>query len=418
MASVTLSGVRKVFPNGFVAIHDLDLEVGDGEFIVLVGPSGCGKSTLLRLVAGLEEVTDGAILIGDRDVTDVPPSERDIAMVFQSYALYPHMDVQGNLAFGLRRRRTPREVIGQKVSGIAGALGLGQLLARRPGMLSGGQRQRVAIGRAMVREPVVYLMDEPLSNLDAKLRVSMRAELARLHARLGVTTVYVTHDQTEAMTLGDRVCVMLDGVIQQVDTPGRLYREPANAFVAGFIGSPSMNLVVADVEGADLVVGGHRLAMSAAQAERIGSRDRVVVGMRPADFGLRAVDVQAHEDGPTHRVARLSVGAEVVEQLGSEQLLVFPVDAPRYHVGPVAASAEDEETLLAEPARTRFTARLDMRREVRHDQTVDLFFDLDRIYLFDPEDGMALADPRPPAPAPAATVVGGARSVVAAPAGG
>jgi multiple sugar transport system ATP-binding protein len=237
MASVTLSGVRKVFPNGFQAIRGLDLEIGDGEFIVLVGPSGCGKSTLLRCIAGLEAVTDGAILIGDRDVTEVPPSERDIAMVFQSYALYPHMDVEDNLSFGLKRRRTPREVIARKVGGIAGALGLDELLARRPGMLSGGQRQRVAIGRAMVREPVVYLMDEPLSNLDAKLRVSMRAELARLHSRLGVTTVYVTHDQTEAMTLGDRVCVMLDGVVQQVDSPGRLYREPANAFVAGFIGS-------------------------------------------------------------------------------------------------------------------------------------------------------------------------------------
>jgi multiple sugar transport system ATP-binding protein len=260
----------------------------------------------------------------------------------------------------------------------------------------------------MVREPVVYLMDEPLSNLDAKLRVSMRAELARLHARLGVTTVYVTHDQTEAMTLGDRVCVMLDGVIQQVDTPGRLYREPANAFVAGFIGSPSMNLAVATVEGTDLVVGGHRLALSPAQAARVGGRSRVVVGMRPADFGLRAVDVQAHEDGPAHRVTRLTVQAEVVEHLGSEQLLVFPVDAPRYHVGPVAAAADDEEMLLADTTRSRFTARLDMRREVRHDETLDLHFDLDRLYLFDAEDGSALADPRPPAPEPAAAAVGGA----------
>jgi len=408
MASVTVSGVRKVFPNGFAAIRGLDLEIGDGEFIVLVGPSGCGKSTLLRLLAGLEAVTDGAILIGDRDVTDVPPSERDIAMVFQSYALYPHMDVEDNLAFGLRRRRTPRDVIGRKVGGIAGALGLGDLLGRRPGMLSGGQRQRVAIGRAMVREPVVYLMDEPLSNLDAKLRVSMRAELARLHARLGVTTVYVTHDQTEAMTLGDRVCVMLDGAIQQVDTPGRLYREPASAFVAGFIGSPSMNLVIASVDGTDLVVGGHRLALSPAQQARIGGRTRVVVGMRPADFGLRAVDVQSHEDGPSHRVTRLSVLAEIVEHLGSEQLLVFPVDAPRFHVGPVAASADDEETLLAEPAKSRFTARLDMRREVRHDEQVDLYFDLDRLYLFDPEDGVALADAGPPAPEPVSVGVGDA----------
>ena len=393
MASVTLSGVRKVFPNGFAAIRGLDLEIADGEFIVLVGPSGCGKSTLLRCIAGLETVTDGAVLIGERDVTDEAPSERDIAMVFQSYALYPHMDVEGNLAFGLRRRRTPREVIGSRVGGIAGALGLGELLGRRPGMLSGGQRQRVAIGRAMVREPVVYLMDEPLSNLDAKLRVSMRAELARLHDRLGVTTVYVTHDQTEAMTLGDRVCVMLDGVIQQVDTPGRLYREPANAFVAGFIGSPAMNLAVAEVAGDELVVGGHRLALSAAQRVRIGGRTRIVVGMRPADFGLRAADVQVHEDGPAHRIARLAVTAEIVEHLGAEQLLVFPVDAPRYHAGPVAAEHDDEDTLLAEPARSRFTARLDVRRDVRHGEALALYFDLDRLYLFDVESGARLDDP-------------------------
>jgi len=393
MASVTLSGVRKVFPNGFQAIRGLDLEIGDGEFIVLVGPSGCGKSTLLRLIAGLEAVTDGAILIGDRDVTDVPPSERDIAMVFQSYALYPHMDVADNLSFGLKRLRTSREVITRKVGGIAGALGLGELLARRPGMLSGGQRQRVAIGRAMVREPIVYLMDEPLSNLDAKLRVSMRAELARLHVRLGVTTVYVTHDQTEAMTLGDRVCVMLDGVIQQVDSPGRLYREPANAFVAGFIGSPSMNLAVATVDGGDLVVGAHRLTLSEAQLHRTGDRTRVVVGMRPADFGLRPVDVQAHEAGPDHRVARLIVKAEIVENLGSEQMVVFVVEAPRYHVGPLAQSADDEETLLADPAHSRFTARLGMRREVRHGEAFELYFDLDRLYLFDADDGLALVDP-------------------------
>ncbi len=406
MASVTLSGVRKVFPNGFVAIHGLDLEIGDGEFIVLVGPSGCGKSTLLRLIAGLEAVSGGAILIGARDVTDEPPSERDIAMVFQSYALYPHMDVQGNLSFGLRRRRTPREVIGRKVSGIAGTLGLGDLLARRPGMLSGGQRQRVAIGRAMVREPVVYLMDEPLSNLDAKLRVSMRAELARLHARLGVTTVYVTHDQTEAMTLGDRVCVMLDGVIQQVDSPGRLYREPANAFVAGFIGSPSMNLAVAEVRDDSLLLGGHLLGLSSAQRARIGRRDRVVVGMRPADFGLRVSDVQADGDGRSARVTTLRVRADVVENLGAEQMVVFAVSAPRFHVGPVAAATEDEETLLADPANSRFTVRLDVRRTVRHGEDIELYFDLDRLYLFDVDDGAALADATP-VMSGAAVVAGG-----------
>jgi multiple sugar transport system ATP-binding protein len=389
MASVTISGVRKVFPNGFEAIRGLDMEIGDGEFMVLVGPSGCGKSTLLRLIAGLEAVTDGAILIGDRDVTDLSPAERDIAMVFQSYALYPHMDVGSNLAFGLRQRRTPRDTVRERVGGIAGALGLGDLLRRRPGMLSGGQRQRVAIGRAMVREPVVYLMDEPLSNLDAKLRVSMRAELARLHARLGVTTIYVTHDQTEAMTLGDRVCVMHDGVIQQVDTPSRLYREPANAFVANFIGSPSMNLAVARVEGREAVVGGHRLALSDDQRVRVGARDRVVVGLRPADFALRSSDVGADDDGRRHRVARLEVVAEVVENLGSEQLVVFPVDSPRYQVDRIAGPSDDE-TLLADASHTRFTARLDMWRDVREGEPTAMYFDLDRLYLFDPDDGARL----------------------------
>jgi multiple sugar transport system ATP-binding protein len=392
MASVTLSGVRKVFPNGFEAIRGIDLEIADGEFVVLVGPSGCGKSTLLRLIAGLEEVTDGAILIGARDVTDVPPAHRDIAMVFQSYALYPHMDVKDNLAFGLHRRRTRREAIRDKVGGIGRVLGLRELMDRRPGMLSGGQRQRVAIGRAMVREPVAYLMDEPLSNLDAKLRVSMRAELARLHHRLGVTTIYVTHDQTEAMTLGDRVCVLLDGVVQQVDAPGRLYRSPANAFVASFIGSPQMNLAVATVEGADLRLGDQSLELSAEQRARVASRDRVVVGFRPADFGHRAIDVSPHDDGAAPRAVRLTVDAEIVENLGSEQLVVFPMDVPRYVVGPGVVDTDDE-TLLAETARTRFTARLDMRREVRQGGTVDIWFDLDRLYLFDPDDGDTLESP-------------------------
>jgi multiple sugar transport system ATP-binding protein len=400
VASVTLSGVRKVFPNGFEAIRGVDLEIGDGEFIVLVGPSGCGKSTLLRVIAGLESVSDGAIFIGARDVTDEQPADRDIAMVFQSYALYPHMDVTGNLAFGLRRRRTPGEVIRQKVGDIGSALGLSELMARRPGMLSGGQRQRVAIGRAMVREPVVYLMDEPLSNLDAKLRVSMRAELARLHARLGVTTVYVTHDQTEAMTLGDRVCVMLDGVMQQVDTPTGLYQKPANAFVANFIGSPAMNLAVGQLEGETVVVGEQLLRLSPAQLEAAGSRSEVVVGMRPADFGLRAVDVLG--DGEEQRVATVSVEPEIVEDLGSEQLVVFPVDSPRYHVGPAVAAGEqgDDELLLADTTRARFTARLDMRRPVRIGETTELYFDLDRLYLFDSEDGSALGLTTPAGSAP------------------
>jgi multiple sugar transport system ATP-binding protein len=399
MASVTLRGIRKVFPNGFEAIRDLDLDIADGEFMVLVGPSGCGKSTLLRLIAGLEQATAGTILIGDRDVTDEPPAQRDIAMVFQSYALYPHMEVRENLEFGLRRRRTPRRIIADKIGGVAGVLGLRDLLERRPGQLSGGQRQRVAIGRAMVREPVVYLMDEPLSNLDAKLRVSMRAELARLHDRLGVTTVYVTHDQIEAMTLGDRVCVMLDGTIQQVDTPARLFGSPANTFVAAAIGSPAMNLAVARVDGNAVVFGEHRIGLPPARAALVLDRHEVIVGLRPTDFRLRPIEFATDDGAPPASVAKMAVVAEVVERLGAEQLLIFPVAVPRYlapgsHAGSALAAAtagaDNEETLLAEPQRSRFTARLDMRRPVGHGAAIDLWFDADRLYVFDVATGEAL----------------------------
>ena len=404
MASVTVAGVRKVFPNGFEAIRGVDLEIADGEFMVLVGPSGCGKSTLLRLIAGLEGVTEGTILIGDRDVTDEPPAARDIAMVFQSYALYPHMQVHENLAFGLRRTRTPRPIIARKIGEVAGALGLRDLLQRLPGMLSGGQRQRVAIGRAMVREPVVYLMDEPLSNLDAKLRVSMRAELARLHDRLGVTTVYVTHDQVEAMTLGDRVCVMLDGTIQQVDTPLRLYQAPVNTFVAAAIGSPSMNLAVATLDDGVVRFGELRIALPEGLRARTAGRRKVVVGLRPTDFRLRAADFALDDGTSPSAVAPLHVTAETVEQLGAEQMVVFPVDVPRYippgaHQSPVLfalSAGNDEETLLAEPQRSRFTARLDIRRPVRRGEELDLWFDAERLYVFDVETGEAISDPVPP----------------------
>ena len=409
MASVTLQGIRKTFPNGVEAIRGLDLEIANGEFMVLVGPSGCGKSTLLRLIAGLEQATAGTILIGERDVTDEPPAERDIAMVFQSYALYPHMEVRDNLAFGLRRRRTPRQVIQEKVGGIAGVLGLGDLLRRRPGQLSGGQRQRVAIGRAMVREPVVYLMDEPLSNLDAKLRVAMRAELARLHDRLGVTTVYVTHDQVEAMTLGDRVCVMLDGEIQQVDSPSQLFNQPANTFVAAAIGSPSMNLAVADVVDAEVSFGEYRMALSSHQLRRVGGRQRVVVGLRPTDFRLRASELGLDDAHPAAAV-RMTVRTDVVEQLGAEQLVVFPVSVPRYlPAGGQATSgttATEDETLLSEPETSRFTARVDTRRQVGRGEALDLWVDPERLYLFDADSGAALEEAastaKPPAPPAAA----------------
>jgi multiple sugar transport system ATP-binding protein len=259
MAKIVLEHVVKVFGNEVIAVNDVSLEIGDGEFMVLVGPSGCGKSTILRILAGLEEVTAGEVYVGDRAVTDLPPKDRDVAMVFQNYALYPHMTVRQNLGFGLKLRRMPKEELTTRVDDVAKILGLEPLMERKPAALSGGQRQRVAMGRAMVREPVAFLMDEPLSNLDAKLRVQMRAQLALLHDRLETTTVYVTHDQVEAMTLGERVAVLRDGLLQQVDSPQNLYNHPANLFVAAFIGSPPMNLVEATVAGRNLSFAGFEL---------------------------------------------------------------------------------------------------------------------------------------------------------------
>ncbi len=280
MGGIALTGVSKVFPGGVVAVDDVDLEIGDGEFMVLVGPSGCGKSTLLRMIAGLEGVSSGTIRIGDKDVTEATPRSRDIAMVFQNYALYPHMRVWDNLAFALKLRRTPKPAMREQVGSVAGVLGLTELVDRKPGALSGGQRQRVAIGRAMVREPQAYLMDEPLSNLDAKLRVGMRAELARLHDRLGTTTVYVTHDQVEAMTLGDRVAVLRDGTIQQCDTPEALFERPANLFVAAFMGSPPMNLVEGEVREGRLKMAGIELPLP----EGVRHEGAVIAGVRPSDL--------------------------------------------------------------------------------------------------------------------------------------
>src|SRR4051812_36932910 len=302
MAGITLDGVTKAF-GAFKAVDGVSLEVGDGEFLVLVGPSGCGKSTLLRLLAGLEDVTDGTIAIGGRDVTDLAPRSRDIAMVFQSYALYPHMTVRQNLGYGLRARKTPKDEITRRVDEVAGLLGLAEPLERRPAQLSGGQRQRVAMGRAIVRQPQAFLLDEPLSNLDAKLRVGMRASLAQLHQRLGVTTVYVTHDQTEAMTLGQRVAVMRDGKILQVDRPQQLYEHPQSLFIAAFIGSPAMNLVEATVEGNEVAFGQYRVPLATSREP-----GRVVLGIRPESFE----DAAFAPGLPT-----LDVSVEVVEELGS-----------------------------------------------------------------------------------------------------
>jgi len=380
---IRLENVSKVYANGVRAVDDVSLEIAEGEFIVLVGPSGCGKSTLLRLIAGLETVTTGRVLIGDEDVTDVRPQDRDLAMVFQNYALYPHMTVAANLGFGLRLRKLPREERSRRVAEVAAKLGLEELLDRKPSELSGGQRQRVAMGRAIVREPKAFLMDEPLSNLDAKLRVTMRAELARLHEKLGVTTVYVTHDQVEAMTLGQRVALLRDGVLQQVDTPQRLFHEPANLFVAAFIGSPSMNLVEADIVDGNIRFAGYELPLP---PEAHVSARRVIVGIRPTD--LKAGD----SADPT--LPRLRVHATVVEDLGAESYVIFTVDAPRVVAEAVRAAADTaapDESLLAYDTRAVFTARLDGERGVAQGEEVDLALDPTRIYLFDPATGDVLS---------------------------
>jgi len=331
MARVAFDGVTKVYPGPVVAVDDLTIEVADGEFLILVGPSGCGKSTALRMVAGLERISDGTIAIGDRVVNDVPPKDRDIAMVFQNYALYPHMTVEKNLGFGLRRRRTPHEDVRRRVDEVSRMLGLDDLLRRRPGQLSGGQRQRVAMGRALVREPEVFLLDEPLSNLDAKLRVQMRSELKRLHDRIGVTTIYVTHDQVEAITLGERIAVLSDGVLQQVGRPQEVYDHPANVFVAGFIGSPPMNLL------AGTALDGH-VTVGEVELERAGAPDgEVLVGVRPE--GLRPV-------GAEHRGPVFEVCVDVVEPLGDEVLVhgsVAAADgAPATEADGVILAAETE----------------------------------------------------------------------------
>ena len=331
MARVAFDEATKVYPGPVVALDHLTLDVADGEFLILVGPSGCGKSTALRMVAGLERISDGTIAIGDRVVNDVPPKDRDIAMVFQNYALYPHMTVEKNLGFGLRRRRAPREEVRRRVDEVSRMLGLGDLLRRRPGQLSGGQRQRVAMGRALVREPEVFLLDEPLSNLDAKLRVQMRSELKRLHDRIGVTTIYVTHDQVEAITLGERIAVLSDGVLQQVGPPQEVYDHPANVFVAGFIGSPPMNLLAGTTLDGRVTVGEIEL-------EHAGAPDgEVLVGIRPE--GLRPV-------GAEHRGPVFEVCVDVVEPLGDEVLVhgsVAAADgAPATEADGVILAAESE----------------------------------------------------------------------------
>ncbi len=377
MAGIRLEQVTKSF-GSVKAVDGVTLEIADAEFLVLVGPSGCGKSTLLRMIAGLEEVTDGAIWIGDRDVTDLAPRSRDVAMVFQTYALYPHMTVRQNLGYGLKARRTPKPEIARRVTDVAELLGLTDLLDRRPAQLSGGQRQRVAMGRAIAREPRAFLLDEPLSNLDAKLRVGMRASLAQLHQRLAVTTVYVTHDQTEAMTLGQRVAVMRDGHILQIDSPHELYTRPRSLFVAAFIGSPAMNLVDATIDGDDVTFGQFHLTLPPGLRPAT-SGDRVVLGIRPENFE----DAAFAPGSPT-----IEVGVEVVEDLGSDAHVFFHVDAPPITAEILEAAAD---TSLLTVDRALFAARVDPRSQARPGRRLSLALDPSRCLFFDPESGERLA---------------------------
>jgi multiple sugar transport system ATP-binding protein len=399
VAEVVLEDVTKVYPDGTEAVADLDLEIGDGEFMVFVGPSGCGKTTALRMVAGLEDITAGTISIGDRVVNDVPSKDRDVAMVFQNYALYPHLSVEENMAFGLRLRKEPKDEIARRVHEAARVLGLEELLDRKPRNLSGGQRQRVAMGRAIVREPSAFLMDEPLSNLDAKLRVQMRAEISRLQDDLGVTTIYVTHDQTEAMTMGDRVAVIKQGRLQQVDVPQQLYDRPVNLFVAGFIGSPAMNMVMAELrrENEHWVIefGGITLALD---QELVASRPAlaefegrsVIAGIRPEDIE----DASLSGDAPANRRFRARV--DLREALGSEVLVHFGVDAPPVLTDDTRELARDAGAAELEVERRRgrstFVARLSPRTHARQRDEIELVVDTSRLHLFDPETGSGIYD--------------------------
>jgi len=389
VARILLDGVTKVFGSDVVAVDRVSIEIKDGEFMVLVGPSGCGKSTLLRIVAGLEELTDGEVVIGDTIVTDMQPRERDIAMVFQNYALYPHMSVRQNLELGLKLRRTPKPDRSRKVDEVAHVLGLDGLLERKPAQLSGGQRQRVAMGRAMVREPRAFLMDEPLSNLDAKLRVQMRAELARLRDTLKTTTIYVTHDQVEAMTLGDRVAVMNEGVVQQLDTPQALYNTPANLFVAAFIGSPSMNLIDAHTADGEVRFAEHRLPIPAGLDLHEYQGGGLVLGFRPADF-----EDAAHADD--EGLPTMEVRADVVEELGSEMNVFFRIDTKPVMTESLRAVAEAEGgdatplPLVAAGGQTICTARVSARSGCRVGDPVRLAISPDRLHFFDGVSGAAI----------------------------
>ena len=386
MATVQLENVNKVYDNGYHAIHDLSLDISDGEFLVLVGPSGCGKSTALRMIAGLETISNGQMRIGDKVVNDVEPKDRDIAMVFQNYALYPHMTVYDNIGFALKLAKVPKEEIDKRVRKAAETLELTTYLERKPGQLSGGQRQRVAMGRAIVRNPAAFLMDEPLSNLDAKLRVQMRAEIAALQRELGVTTFYVTHDQVEAMTMGDRVAVIKDGYLQQVDNPQNLYDKPNNVFVAAFIGSPSMNLFEGQLsfngDGASVTVGSQNLtlapeSLAARPALRNYDGKKVIIGIRPEDFEDAALAGNVR-DGST-----LKSDVQLIEALGSEIMVHFQLDTPRVDSGDPDAVEEAGVT-------ANTVGRFHPRSRARIGEPVTIAVSTENMHFFDRDTRLAI----------------------------
>jgi multiple sugar transport system ATP-binding protein len=380
MASIRLDHITKRYGDGFPAVNDVSLDIPNGEFMILVGPSGCGKSTVLRMIVGLEDITEGDMFIGDKRVNDKAPRDRNLAMVFQNYALYPHLSVFENIAFPLRLRKASDEEVKSKVEQAAELLELTEHLPRKPAQLSGGQRQRVAMGRALVRDADAFLFDEPLSNLDAKLRGQMRTEISRIQTRLGITTVYVTHDQVEAMTLGDRVAVLRRGILQQVDTPRVLYEQPVNLFVAGFIGSPTMNFLPAWVEGDTLHLPIADVKVTPQIAETIGGREVLIAGVRPEHF-----DVVAKVPGDRRsKGVEFRAHVDVIEWLGSEQFAYIPFEAPPEVAKPLAELAEE---LDSEQVRTQLVVALDAESELAEGSEAELWLDPTRMHLFDPASG-------------------------------
>ena len=391
MGAIKIKDAGKIYPNGTRALEDVNIEINDGEFVVLVGPSGCGKTTLLRMVAGLEDITEGEISIGEKVVNEVAPKDRDIAMVFQNYALYPHMSVYDNMAFSLKLRKLPKEEIDNKVKDAAKTLEISELLDRKPKALSGGQRQRVAMGRAIVRNPEAFLMDEPLSNLDAKLRVQMRAELGQLHTQLETTTLYVTHDQVEAMTMGDRVAVIRKGELQQIDTPREIYLYPKNIFVAGFIGSPSMNFVYADVKisgkKAELSFAGETINCDGEFAKKLEKMDgeQIVLGIRPEAFedSIYAKDSEYSES--------IDIKVTLLEQLGSDSYIHFYKDIKPVQTEAIEEILADEgEDISVLGDETKFIARINPNSTVKEGEEIKLSIDSSKLHFFDPSTGNAL----------------------------